>query len=64
MRFKLAPGLVLGPRTSKFTATGHFAAGMPIPRTTNDGRVLAGFIAGVVITAAAFMAVTPYLVHR
>ncbi len=64
MRFKLAPGLALGPRTTKSTATGHVSAGLPIPRPTSDGRVLAGFVAGVVVTAAAFMAVQPYLIHR
>jgi hypothetical protein len=64
MRFKLAPGLALGPRTTKSTATSQFSAGLPIPRPTNDGRVLAGFVAGVVLTAAAFVAAQPYLIHR
>lgn len=60
---KLVSGLVLGPR-SQSTASAHVSAGLSLPRQTGDGRVLVGFLAGVVITAAAFFAASPYLVHH
>lgn len=56
-------GLVLGPR-HKSTASSHFAVGLSVPRVTSDGRVLAAFVAGVVLTAAAFFAASPFVVHH
>jgi hypothetical protein len=63
MRFKLAPGLALGPRKTKSTPTGRVSAGLPIPRPTGDGRVLAGFLSGVVLTLVALMAAAQIVHH-
>lgn len=63
MQEQIGTAVALGTRF-KSTASNHFAAGLPIPRPTRDWPVLVGFVAGVIVTAAAFLAVAPYIVHR
>jgi hypothetical protein len=63
MNRKIGTAMALEPRF-KSTASGHVAAGLAIPRPTRDPSVLVGFVAGVILTATAFIAAAPYLVHR
>lgn len=63
MRKKIVPAAPLEARF-KSTANDYLAAGMPVPRPSRDPSVVAGFVAGVILTAAAFFAVAPYIVHR
>ncbi|WP_036129197.1 hypothetical protein [Luteibacter mycovicinus] len=63
MKEQISMAASLGPRR-KFTATGHLAAGLAIPRPTRDPSVLVGFITGVILTSAVFVAAAPYIVHR
>lgn len=63
MQKQIGTTAVLEPRF-KSTATGRVAAGLAIPRPVRDPSVFVGFVAGVVLTAVAFFAAAPYIVHR
>ncbi|MDR6642794.1 hypothetical protein J2X57_002006 [Luteibacter sp. 1214] len=63
MKEQIGMAATLEPRR-KSTATGHLAAGLAIPRPTQDPSVLVGFIAGVILTSVVFLAAAPYIVHR
>lgn len=43
------------------TRPAPFAAGLALPRSNDDGRMALAFVAGIVLTACAFL---PFLAHH
>ncbi|MGE7139638.1 hypothetical protein ACQKIE_18585 [Luteibacter sp. NPDC031894] len=62
MHKQIGKAAALEPRF-KSTASGHFAAGLSIPRPRRDASVIVGFLAGVVLTVVVFMAAAQIAPH-